>query len=758
MTRTVRLASAVALVTTVLLIPQPAAAAVTHELAVNPADFTAYGAAACDRLGLSLATGDLNGDGFEDVAVGAPLAQKPNDSQFNRGALHVYFGAPGFSGVRDAAQNGSPDLIVYGQVGRPTEICGNKGSDVLGKGVAIGDVNGDGRNDLVVSALRATRLTNQQQVGRLYVFYGRTSWPSVIDLSADPAQADVTIVGDVTAMDLGLHLAIGDLDADGVGDIVAGAPATLDTNKPGYIRVIYGSTSLPQTIDLSAPPGGLRTFSVTGANNGERLGHGVSVGDLNGDGVQDFASGAPRADETACGTNAAGGTTYVFYGSSNSPLLGTWNLATTPAPFTVTSSEAGDQAGRRLEVGDVSGDGRDDLVIGARCADGPGGRANAGAGHLLLGPFGAGSRGLSTADTSVFGADADDLLGVGTGTGDVNGDGLGDVILGAENADGAANNRNSVGEAFVLFGPVSPGTIDLATVQADIRVIGEDPGDSLGRFVGAGDLDGDGVDDVVATAYLGRGSTDLSASVGEFVVLTSAPAPAVPVVTVSATDANASEPGTDTGTFTVSRTGDTGSDLPVNYTVSGTATAGSDYVALSGTVTIPSGSPSATVTVTVLDDTEAEATETVVLTLLGSPSYAIGNPSNATVSIADDDGASFCTITGTPGDDRLQGTSGDDVICGLAGNDTISGGGGNDTIFGGDGNDSISGGAGNDVIFGEAGRDSLTGGAGADQLDGGADSDRLNSIDQVGGNDTLDGGDASDDCRFDVGDIVTNCP
>lgn len=758
MTRTVRLVSAVALVATVLLIPRPAAAAVTHELAVTPADFTAYGAAACDRLGLSLATGDLNGDGFEDVAVGAPLAQKPGDIQFNRGALHVYFGAAGFSGVRDAAQSGSPDLIVYGEVGRATEICGNKGSDVLGKGVAIGDVNGDGLNDLVVSALRATRLTNQQQVGRVYVFYGRPSWPSVIDLSANAAQADVTIVGDVTAMDLGLHIAVGDLDADGRGDIVAGAPATLDTSKPGYVRVIYGSPSLPATIDLSAPPSGLRTFSVTGAIAAQRLGHGVSVGDLNADGVQDFAAGAPSADETACGTNTGGGTTYVFYGSSSSPLLGTWNLATTPAPFTVPSSEAGDQAGRRLEIGDVSGDGRDDLVIGARCADGPGGRLNAGVGRLLYGPFGMGSRDLSTANASVFGADPDDLLGVAQGIGDLNGDGLGDVILGAEGADGVNNNRNTIGEAFALFGPVSSGTIDLATVQADIRVIGEDPGDALGRFVGAGDLDGDGVDDLVATSYLGRGSTDLSASVGEFVVLTSSQAPELPVVTVSATDANASEPGADTGTFTISRTGGTDSDLLVGYAVTGTAAAGFDYVALSGTVTIPTGSAGAPVTVTVLDDADAEATETVVLMLQNSPSYAIGNPSNATVSIADDDGASSCTITGTPGDDQLQGTNGNDVICGLAGNDTISAGGGNDTIFGGDGNDSINGGAGNDVIFGEAGRDALIGGAGTDQLDGGSDNDRLNSVDQVGGNDTLDGGNASDDCRFDVGDIVTNCP
>src|SRR5206468_1682020 len=86
-------------------------------------------------------------------------------------------------------------------------------------------------------------------------------------------------------------------------------------------------------------------------------------------------------------------------------------------------------------------------------------------------------------------------------------------------------------------------------------------------------------------------------------------------VTIAATDAAAAEPGTNTGTFTITRTGPTAAPLTVNYTVTGTATNGFDFTNLPGTVTIPAGSTTATVAVTPIDDTLAEGSETVVATL-----------------------------------------------------------------------------------------------------------------------------------------------
>jgi hypothetical protein len=123
------------------------------------------------------------------------------------------------------------------------------------------------------------------------------------------------------------------------------------------------------------------------------------------------------------------------------------------------------------------------------------------------------------------------------------------------------------------------------------------------------------------------------------------PAPTLPVVSISATDSSASEPGSNTGKLTVSRTGGTDNSLTVNYTVTGTASPGGDYTALSGSVTIPSGSASANITVTPRDDSLVEGTETVIATLSTNSSYTRGTPTSATVNISDNDSSTLPVVT-----------------------------------------------------------------------------------------------------------------
>jgi subtilisin family serine protease len=113
-------------------------------------------------------------------------------------------------------------------------------------------------------------------------------------------------------------------------------------------------------------------------------------------------------------------------------------------------------------------------------------------------------------------------------------------------------------------------------------------------------------------------------------------APSTPTVTVTTSDPDASEGG-DAGTFTISRTGSTVSSLTVNYTTSDTAQNGTDYESLTGVVTIPAGTSSATVAVTPIDDTVVEGNEAVLLTLAANDAYTVGSPDSATVSIADND-------------------------------------------------------------------------------------------------------------------------
>jgi hypothetical protein len=110
-----------------------------------------------------------------------------------------------------------------------------------------------------------------------------------------------------------------------------------------------------------------------------------------------------------------------------------------------------------------------------------------------------------------------------------------------------------------------------------------------------------------------------------------------PVVTITATDANAAEAGLDPGTFSINRVGPTANALTVFYAISGTATNGTDYQVIAASVTIPAGAASTTLTITPIDDGLFEGPETVVLTLSANPAYSIGAPGAATVTIADDE-------------------------------------------------------------------------------------------------------------------------
>jgi len=141
-------------------------------------------------------------------------------------------------------------------------------------------------------------------------------------------------------------------------------------------------------------------------------------------------------------------------------------------------------------------------------------------------------------------------------------------------------------------------------------------------------------------------------------VVVGSPGGGLPVVNVSATDATASEAGGNTGTFTFSRTGDTSSPLSISYTVGGSAAPGPDYVALPGSVTIPSGASSATVTVTPIDDALTEGSETVLVAVAPAAGYSVGTPSSATVTIVDDEGNADSDADGMP--DAFEATHGFD--------------------------------------------------------------------------------------------------
>lgn len=211
---------------------------------------------------------------------------------------------------------------------------------------------------------------------------------------------------------------------------------------------------------------------------------------------------------------------------------------------------------------------------------------------------------------------------------------------------------------------------------------------------------------------------------------------ALTVTGVTADEASQGKAGQATFTIAISRAFDT--DLTLTYaTKDGTAKAGSDYVASSGSVTIHAGATEAQVTVDLLNDTTAEKAETFTLSVGGIPTDDFapsgGVVSKATAKILDS------TIKGTNASDVLVGTSSADRIEAGSGNDKLSGLNANDRLYGGSGSDKVYGGNGHDRGYGGSGTDTVAGGKGNDQLFGG------------GGNDKLYGGDGNDRLYGDAG-------
>jgi hypothetical protein len=639
------------------------AAPLVRNLRQQPPDMWAFGSAPNDDLGWSVATGDINGDGYPDIASGAILAENPADSpiQYQQGALHVYFGKPNFTGIRDSARPGSPDLIIYGAKGESGNLQHPLDSDNLGKGLAMDDVNGDGMADLIVSSMNADS-SHGMLGGKVYIFFGRTNWPSVIDLHQTPNAPDLTIDGDLAGGTLGTTVRVGDFNGDGIGDVLMGAPALTRSSGaagPGGLRVIYGTTSWPSKIDMAAPPAGLQTLKILGQAFGDHLGQSLGVGDLNGDGVTDFVGGAFRGNEV-CGPEAEGGKAFVFYGGLGPAApTGTIDLATTPAGYSVYWAAPGDQLGRRVSIGDVNGDGQPDLLLGARCED-TGGKTDNGAIHILLGPLGTGSRSLATnpADIVVEGIDSYDYFGVGVTGGDANGDGIGDLIMGANGADGMNNTAPDTGEASILFGPLHPGVYDMAATPADVRMVSPDGGDRLGRFLVTTDLNADCTPETVMTAYASGGYLNKLKYAGEVdVVIAPGGGPAPQTVCAFAHDPVAAESGgPDAGSFWVVRSGPTTLPLTVNYAMSGHATNGGDYSSLPGSVTIPAGASRVDVPLVPVQDGAIEPSEDAVLHVAPGGGYTVGTPATASVMISDDDeglsvsenGSGTGTVTSAP--------------------------------------------------------------------------------------------------------------
>jgi hypothetical protein len=407
-----------------------------------------------DNAGFAVAlAGDLTGDGASDIIVGAP---GNSDRSSDAGAIYLVAGdATGELGSADATR------MLWN-----TDIDEEAGWSVS----SLGDVNADGWDDLIVGVPYDTTFASDS--GAAFVILGPVSRDDEI------GAAGTAILGTTANEYIGWSVGhAGDVDGDGYDDILLGAAGRSSDEGAAFIEYgPFSSVHYSTTLDVTMP----------GEAEGDEAGSAVAgAGDVDGDGNDDLLVGAPA--ESSADTEA--GAAYLIYG----PPGGVYHLGYADAKL--TGEAAYDNAGYHLaSAGDVDGDGDDDFLVGARWED-SGGTA-AGAAYLITGAV-SGTSSLGSAQAKLTGSAANELAGNAvSGTGDLNGDGYGDIVVGAE---GRASLGTNTGGAYVLLGPLS-GTIALdEDAYATIR--GGAMGDKLGYSLAGGqDMDGDGIPDLVLGA------------------------------------------------------------------------------------------------------------------------------------------------------------------------------------------------------------------------------------------------------------------